>query len=123
MNKINISTLTLPGSKERYVVMQESEFEAMQDALDNAEASAIETRIAAGEETYPAELVDAILDGTNPVAAFRKWRGLTAQDLAEKANLSRPYVTEIETGKKDGSVKALKAIAGALDVDLDDLVA
>lgn len=122
MNKINVSTFLLPGGKERYVVMPESEFEAIQDALDNAEASVIEARIAAGEETYPAELVDAILDGAHPVAAFRKWRGLTALDLAQKANLSRPYITEIETGRKDGSVKALKAIADALDVDLDDLV-
>lgn len=123
MNKMNVTTFVLPGSKERYVVMPETEFEAMQDALDNAEAGAIEARIAAGEETYPAELVDAILDGANPVAAFRKWRGLTAQDLAEKAGLSRPYVTEIETGKKVGSVKALKAIAEVLEIDLDDLVA
>ncbi len=122
MNKISVTSLTLPGLKERYVIMPEKEFEAMQDAIDNAEASVIEARIAAGEETYPGELVDAILDGANPVAAFRKWRGLTAQDLARKANLSRSYVTEIETGKKDGSAKALKAIANALSVGLDDLV-
>ena len=32
------------------------------------------------------------------------------------------YITQIETGKREGTVTVLKAIATALGVDLDDLV-
>jgi DNA-binding XRE family transcriptional regulator len=67
------------------------------------------------------ELPDAVLDALagrqdNPVKILRKYRGLTQVDLAEKAGLSRPYLAEIETGKKDGSIRAMKALAEALGV-------
>lgn len=53
------------------------------------------------------------------IKIIRKFRGLTQGDLAEAAGISRPYLTEIETGRKDGSIRALKSIAGALDVSLE----
>jgi transcriptional regulator with XRE-family HTH domain len=46
---------------------------------------------------------------------------MTQSDLARESGISRPYLTEIETGKKDGSVRALKALAGALHVDVGQL--
>jgi len=57
------------------------------------------------------------------IKILRKWRGLTQQQLADAANLSRPYLTEIEKGQKDGSVRAAKAIAEALNVDIRYIVA
>jgi len=36
--------------------------------------------------------------------------------------VSRVTVAEIETGRKQGSVATLRALAGALDVTLDDLM-
>ncbi|RVQ06666.1 helix-turn-helix domain-containing protein, partial [Sinorhizobium meliloti] len=35
--------------------------------------------------------------------------------------ISAPYLSEIESGKKDGSLSTMKKIAEALSVDLDDL--
>ena len=58
----------------------------------------------------------------SPIKVIRKHRGLTQGNLAETAGISRPYLTEIETGRKDGSIRALKSIAGALDVSLELLV-
>ncbi len=52
----------------------------------------------------------------HPVKIIRKHRGLTQAALANASGISRPYLTEIETGKKDGSLRALKAIAEALEV-------
>lgn len=112
---------TLPGSTDGYVVLPRAEFEAMRDALDVAEAQAVSARIKAGEETFPASVVDALVDGENPVRVFRNWRNMTAKDLAAKAGLSRPYITEIETGKKEGTVRTLSAICNALNIDLDDI--
>ena len=57
----------------------------------------------------------------HPIKIIRKFRQMTQNDLAEASGISRPYLTEIETGKKDGSIRAMKAIAGALDVSVGKL--
>lgn len=57
----------------------------------------------------------------HPVKIIRKHREMTQANLAEASGISRPYLTEIETGKKDGSLRAMKAIAGALKVNVGDL--
>lgn len=54
----------------------------------------------------------------NPIKILRKHRHMTQGDLADASGLSRPYLTEIETGRKDGSIRALKVIAIALNVDI-----
>lgn len=59
------------------------------------------------------------LEQDNAIKIIRKYRGMTQSDLAAASGISRPYLTEIETGKKDGSIRALKSIAGALDVSLE----
>ena len=72
------------------------------------------------------DLPDDILDRISarqehPIKIIRKFRNMTQNDLAEKSGISRPYLTEIETGKKDGSIRALKSLAQALDVAVGDV--
>lgn len=74
------------------------------------------------EELIPADSVERILDGESPVRVFRDLRGLTQKDLAEASGVNRVYIAEIETGKKRGSANALKALAEALRVSVDDLI-
>ncbi|WP_240454227.1 helix-turn-helix transcriptional regulator [Halomonas sp. NO4] len=62
-----------------------------------------------------------MLDGTAPVRVFREYRGLCAGELAERAGISQGYLSEIEAGKKTGSLGVLKRIADALNVELSDL--
>lgn len=77
----------------------------------------------AADENLPQDVLDAVFARQqNPVKLLRKHRGLTQSELAQAAGLSRPYLTEIETGKKHGSVSALKAIAQALSVNAGLLV-
>ncbi len=65
----------------------------------------------------PSELLDRIFAReVHPVKILRAHRGLTQEELAASASLSRPYLTEIETGRKEGSITAIKAIAAALNV-------
>ena len=72
---------------------------------------------------FPREVVNAMLDeGKHPVRAWREYRGLTAERLAKKAKLLRTTVTQIETRKYKGTVKAYQAIARALDVNIDNVV-
>ena len=69
------------------------------------------------------ELPDDILDALtarqeSPIKILRKHRGMTQAELAEKADISRPYLTEIEIGKKDGSIRAMRGLADALGVPM-----
>jgi DNA-binding XRE family transcriptional regulator len=74
-------------------------------------------------EELPSELADRLAARQeHPVRILRKFRAMTQEALAAAAGLSRPYLTEIETGRKEGSVQAMKAIAGALQVEAGLLI-
>lgn len=93
------------------------------DEADIAKANRIKRDIAAGaEEVVPADVVRRLIAGENKVKVWRNYRGLSGRDLAAAAGVSAPFISEIESGKKDGSVPVMKKIADALEVDLDDLV-
>lgn len=74
------------------------------------------------EERLPADLVKRMLDGEHPVRVWREHRGLTAAALAERAGVSAAYLSEIERHGKPGSTDAMKKLAEALDVLVDDLI-
>mgnify|MGYP003649353238 CR=1 FL=1 len=79
--------------------------------------------LAGGEdELIPSDYADRLLSGESPLRVYRDLRGLTQASLAKKADVSRVTVAEIETGRKQGSVATLRALAGALDIALADLV-
>ena len=50
-------------------------------------------------------------------------RGLTQRALADAANLSDRYISNLEGGQRSPSPKALQAIAGALQIQPSDLFA
>ena len=65
----------------------------------------------------PQEVSDALAaEQEHPVKIIRHHRGLTQKDLAVACGMSRPYLAEIETGKKAGSLAAIKMLASALNV-------
>jgi DNA-binding XRE family transcriptional regulator len=117
--------LTIDG--EDFVALSREAYdrlvEAVEDAADSAAIVRFEQRLAAGEEEFvPSAMVDRILAGENLVRVWREHRGLTVAGLAEKAGITQPYLSQIETGKREGTLATMKKIAGALRVRLDDLV-
>ncbi|QJQ96085.1 MULTISPECIES: helix-turn-helix domain-containing protein [Halomonadaceae] len=110
---------------ERLVVLSEQDYatllEQAEDYHDIQAANEARARIDAGEESFPSRVVDALLDDVAPVRVFREYRGLRAGELAEKVGISQGYLSEIESGKKTGSLSVLKRIAEVLGVDLNDL--
>lgn len=97
--------------------------EAAEDAADLAAIARFERRLAAGEEEFiPSEMVDRILAGENAVRVWREHRGMTVAALAEKAGITQPYLSQIETGKREGTLQTMKKVAEALKIGLDDLV-
>jgi transcriptional regulator with XRE-family HTH domain len=41
--------------------------------------------------------------------------------LAEATGLAAPYISQLETGKREGTIETFKKIAAVLRVDIDDL--
>ena len=78
--------------------------------------------IEAGEELIPSEVAYALLDAKSLIRVWRQYRALTQQQLAEKVGISKPYLSQLESGKRNGTTDMLKNIAKALDVGLEDLV-
>jgi len=52
----------------------------------------------------------------------RQARGLSLRDLADRLGVSASLISQIETGRANPSVSTLYAIAGELDVSLDELL-
>ena len=96
-------------------------YDALMDALEDREA-AIAYERTRGEEAFPLELANRIADGESKIRVFREHRGLTQRALADTIGKSKAYVSEIEAGKKPGSVEVIRRIAETLGVDMDDLV-
>ena len=46
----------------------------------------------------------------------------TAAALAKKAGIASAYLSQIETGKREGTVETYRKLASALGITLDDLI-
>lgn len=123
---MNAQTITTPAG-ERLVMLPEAEFHALvaaaEAAADVEAVREFRRKLAAGEEEMiPAEIVNRILAGENPVRVWRDHRRLTSKALAEKAGIAQGYLSQIETGKREGTIDTMKKVAAALGITLEDLV-
>ena len=95
---------------------------AAEDLADLQTYDRAKAALAAGDdELIPGDYVNRLLTGESALRVYRDLRGLTQAELAAKAGVNRVTVAEIETGRKQGSVATLRALAGALGISLDDL--
>ncbi|MGH9126617.1 MAG: helix-turn-helix domain-containing protein [Acidimicrobiales bacterium] len=58
----------------------------------------------------------------NFIRTQRQRANLSLREMAELANVSNPYLSQIERGLHEPSVRVLKAIASALDMSADALL-
>ena len=56
------------------------------------------------------------------IKKYRLEKGLSQEELADKAGLHRTYISLLERKKKNVSVKILEKIADALDLDIKTLL-
>ena len=103
------------------VTIPRVEYEALRTRIVDLEdiLAAMQAR---GGQPMPMEWANRIIEGENAVRVWREFRGLSLRALAAKAGVSVSYLSEIEGGKKPGSVKAYKALSDALDTSVDWLV-
>lgn len=115
--------ITLGG--EEYAVVPRVEYDALRTAVEeDAMDSALIQRALedTDQELVPFDLVKRIASGENPVRVWRTYRGRKAGELAATAGIAASYLSDIENGRKPGSVNAMKRIATALGVSVDDLI-
>jgi DNA-binding XRE family transcriptional regulator len=123
---MNVQVIEKNGKPEWAIIPYEEyqrlleEAEMLQDIQAYEEAK---LSVAQGEELIPSEVTFAILDGESPIRVWREYRGMTQQQVAEKAGISKPYLSQLESGQRRGTTEALSAVARALGVSLEDLVA
>ena len=109
------------------VVMSRADYdqliERIEDAEDLAHTKAFDEAYAKGHcELLSFELVKRLRRGEHPVAVWREHRGLTQKALAEQVKMTAAQLSEIEKGKKSGSVATLQRLARALNLTVDELL-
>ena len=119
-NPVPVQVKTRYGPVEAVVIALPG-FEKLLDHIEDLEARRAyeNTR---DQESFPLEVAERLIAGHSPVRVFRNYRGLTLDALADAVGLSKGYLSDIENGKKPGSVKTLNRIAAALGVEIGNLV-
>ncbi|KUM23180.1 hypothetical protein AU467_09470 [Mesorhizobium loti] len=114
--KLNVQFIRHPGSRERMVVLPESQFRMLKRT---AMVSLTDLGDLAHSGALPKRVLDKIAGGENPVRAVRILRGLSGRQLAAQAGITPSMLSQIERSGKTASAKTLKAIARILDVPPD----
>jgi len=115
---------TIERGGKPFVLVPKEAYERMCAALeDRDDVRAYDRAKAKNQELVPASIADRLLAGENPVRVWREHRHRTQDQLAAETAITKPYLSQIETGKRSASVEVLRNLARALGVDLDDVVA
>ncbi|UWZ79273.1 helix-turn-helix transcriptional regulator [Geoalkalibacter halelectricus] len=111
------------GKPEYAVIPYEDYLRMLAQIEDKVDAQAVaefhENYVAGREQLVPAEILRRELEGESPIKLWREHRGLIQQELADRVGISKPYLSQIESGKRQGTIETLSAIARALDVSLE----
>lgn len=97
--------------------------ELLEDITDAEIASRISAKLKSGEEeSFPASIVEHLLNGENPVRILREYRGMSVLELANACGVTRAHIYQIESGKREMSVELLRKLVFVLNVDADMLL-
>lgn len=109
------------NGKREYAIVPMEIFERLVKASEDIGDIALYDKAKAADDgtRIPGEVVHAILEGIHPIKAWRTYRKLTQQVLAEKAAISKPFLSQIEGRKRVGTIAVLTALSRALDVPVD----
>jgi hypothetical protein len=108
--------------RKEYELLLAKASEADEDAGTARIVARAKKEIYGGGPLLPKDVVDRMAAGENPVRIIREWRDVTQMYLSFKTNLSQGYISDIENGRRVGTVAALRLIANVLNVPLDLLV-
>ena len=93
--------------------------EKLEDILD---VEIIQAAKSNKDERFPLWLVESIASGKSAIKAYREYRHLSQSELAEKAKISKQYVSQLENSERKGTLAVLKKIAKILNIELEDII-
>jgi DNA-binding XRE family transcriptional regulator len=105
------------------VILTKEEYDRLANLAeeDEEDAAIFDERMAEIESgkvaLLPPEVSQMMLRGDRLLKALRKWRNLNQLDLVRLTGLAQGYISDIESGKKKGTIETLKKLALALRVD------
>jgi transcriptional regulator with XRE-family HTH domain len=103
-------------------VLAWAEYERLKTSIDeDARLIALATPHR-GEESFPADIARRLATGEKPLKVFREWRGLTQQQLGDKASVPPMYISQIERGARNLGRKAAAKLSPVLQVSLEALL-
>lgn len=123
---MNIQVIKKNGKPE-WAVIPYNEYmkiqELIEDIEDKRDIEEYFNLLKRGEEqAIPSEVTFAILQGVNPIRAWREYKQIKVRELAKRAGITSSYLSQIETGKRNPTIDTLKAIAEALAIDIEMLI-
>lgn len=118
-------------AKGEVAILPRKEYEALAakaaEAVEDAGTARLVARarkdVAEGAPLIPMDVAERIAAGEHPIRAVRAWRDITQLELSYRTNIGQGYISDLECGRRKGTVAALRVIAGALRVPLDILIA
>jgi ribosome-binding protein aMBF1 (putative translation factor) len=119
----NISYIEDSHGKKAVIMSLES-YQEIQEKLEEFED--INSYLAfkeKGGETFPVELVDALINSQeSKIRIIRRYRGYSLSELAAKAEITESYLSQIENGKRTGTIELYKQLSNILNIEIDFLV-
>lgn len=111
------------GGKPAFYVLPAALWERIRDKVEDADDVAAFDRAVANDDgvRIPSKVAHAMADGVHAVRAWREYRGMTQDALATAASVSKPFISQIEGSKREGTAATLKKLARALGVTLEAL--
>jgi DNA-binding XRE family transcriptional regulator len=116
---MSISYVKTPGGEE-LAILPRAELEEILAAAAHAKALA-EYRSGRDPGLASTEM-RALVAAPTPLAFWRRKRNLTQAALAKETGLAQNYLSDLETGKREGSAAQWRKIARALDLPVDELI-
>jgi len=123
MKKQDIQFIEKNGKPEWAVIPYNLYQSLLRDAEMAADIAAFDKAVSEDNGfRVPSEVVFNIVDGMQPVKAWRLHRKLSQGALAEEAGISKAYLSQIESGKRQGTAVVLKALCKVLKIPVDEVL-
>ncbi len=117
---MHISYVKTPGGEE-LAILPRAELEEIMAA--SAHVKVLDAYRAGRDPGLTSDEMRSLLAAASPLAFWRRKRGLTQAALAARAELTQNYLSDLETGKREGSPAQWLKIARALGLPLEELIA
>jgi DNA-binding XRE family transcriptional regulator len=116
---MSISYVKTPGGEE-LAILPRAELEEILAAA--AHAKTLADYRSGRDPGLSSDEMRTLLAAPTPLAFWRRRREVTQSALAKATGLAQNYLSDLETGKRNGSAAQWRKIARALDLAVDELI-